>query len=77
MKTNSADIEFYINIEYEYSPFKKGTYDKLPENCFPDEPETIELTNVWFGDSDILGVLEEQDIKRIKSEISDIENRRA
>ena len=76
MKTTKIYLEIGIDIEYEYTPAEKGKYNGLPENCYPGEPEIIDLVSVYFGDSDILGALEKQDIESIKKQISQIENRR-
>ena len=69
-------LEIGVDVDYEYTPFVKGRYNALPENCYPGEPEIIDLVSVYFGGSDILGALEKQDIESIKKQISQIENRR-
>ena len=41
-KETGEDLTFYVNVSY-YSPFKRGVYNALPENCYPDEPEEVEF----------------------------------
>jgi hypothetical protein len=39
-----GSIDF--TIEYEYSPFRPGRYSGPPEDCYPDEPEELEIESL-------------------------------
>ena len=38
--------EITVEVEYNYTPGEPGFISGPPENCYPPEPEEIEITNV-------------------------------
>ena len=42
--------EYTFIIEYDYTPPQRGRYSGPPEDCYPDEPEELEITSVKLRD---------------------------
>lgn len=44
--TDSEDQPAEWIVTFAYTPPLPGVYNALPENCYPDEPEEIEITKI-------------------------------
>jgi hypothetical protein len=42
--------EYTFEIEFNYTPFRPGRYSGPPEDCYPDEPEELEITSIKITD---------------------------
>ena len=51
VKKNNKIIELDIYIAYRKGI--SGIYTALPENCYPDEPENIEIDNIYYAGTNI------------------------
>jgi hypothetical protein len=49
--------EYDAQIEYAYTPARRGRYSGAPEDCYPDEPEELEVISVAVGGSDMTSLL--------------------
>ena len=47
IKRDNRVIELDIYIAYKKRV--PGVYNTLPENCYPDEPESIEIDNIYYA----------------------------
>lgn len=51
IKRGNRVIELDIYIAYRKRV--PGVYNTLPENCYPDEPENIEIDNIYYAGTNI------------------------
>ena len=42
--------EYTLLIECDYSPLRRGRFSGPPEDCYPDEPEELEITSITLLD---------------------------
>lgn len=46
-----------LDVEYDYQKPVKGTKDRFGVPLTPDDPESVEITEVWLDDNDLTDLL--------------------
>lgn len=69
-----GEVEFVMT--YEYTPFRPGRFSGPPEDCYPDEPEELEIesienTSSILPDGNLMNILEDDFIELLKDRLLD------
>lgn len=79
-KTITVETDLFGEVEfvmtYEYSPFRPGRYSGPPEDCYPDEPEELEIESIEhlssiLPDGDLTPILEDNFIELLEDRLLD------
>jgi len=66
--------DFDVLVEYSYTPAQRGRYSGPPEDCYPDEPEEIEIEAItWIDGTPFPHELAELDREALLDEIREWE----
>ena len=77
MPIGAEDIDF--EVEFNFIPGKAGYYSGLPEDCYPGEPDELEILKVSYDDTDLSSILElpgiaEEVEKLVMEEINNVDD---
>ncbi len=69
-----GEVEFVMT--YEYTPFRPGRFSGPPEDCYPDEPEELEIESIEhispiLPDGNLMNILEDDFIELLKDRLLD------
>lgn len=69
-----GEVEFVMT--YEYTPFRPGRFSGPPEDCYPDEPEELEIesienTSSILPDGNLMNILEDDFIELLADRLLD------
>lgn len=69
-----GEVEFVMT--YEYTPFRPGRFSGPPEDCYPDEPEELEIESIEhissiLPDGNLMNILEDDFIEHLEDRLLD------
>ena len=79
-KTITAETDLFGEVEfvmtYEYTPFRPGRISGPPEDCYPDEPEELEIESIEhissiLPDGNLMNILEDDFIEHLEDRLLD------
>jgi len=58
--------EIDVEVDFDFEPAVAGCYTGLPENCFPDEPEVLEINKLTVGKVDVSWMIEGNELMLVE-----------
>lgn len=58
-----------VTVVYTYEPGDPGNTSGLPENCYPPEPDGVEIEKIIYNGIDVLQVIHEKYMEKLEKEL--------